>query len=130
MLATPDLPSDICNAGIPRRGTPGTYPAPPSDLCNDCSPTSPWTRESFSSSVICWMSRSARWSGDKLLSDHGPFGAGAGAWRVHSCATAKGTPVKSIHAMTRIMDRFKTLRYEERSSIDFLLDIGFWAGRA
>ena len=35
----------------------------------------PWTSDIFSSSVICSTTMSARWSGGRLLSIHGPLGA-------------------------------------------------------
>src|ERR1022692_809204 len=86
---------------MPRRGIPGMNPALPRDLEGGpsglakiiCQPL-PWRRESFSSIVICAMTRSARLSGARLLSIHGPAGLCRGGpdWAARLAAPERINP--------------------------------------
>ena len=81
-VPAPEMPStqsDICRSGIPSRGTPGMNPivvmarvAGPDSGCimSACQP-SPCSIWIFSSSVSSLITKSARTSGDNVLSDQG-----------------------------------------------------------
>ncbi len=83
---------------MPRRSMPGMKPAPPRERVLEAPAGSgpvdarnPWTRESFSSSVISLTRRSARSSGERDLFIQGPvMGLGRGvcwAWAATESVT-------------------------------------------
>ncbi len=114
--------------GMPSRATPSTYPAPPSEpfgisACsrNPFQPV-PWTKFIFSSSVICWITRSARWSGVSDVFIHGQLcvalGGGAGDCAQPTSAKPKQpAPAKESKRVTeRVTEKDGIVRPLDRTS--------------
>src|SRR6266700_5403530 len=114
-------------SGMPRRGTPTTYPAPPFERTESglMGPRPfmpvPWSREIFSSSVICLRTRAARSSGERAGFIQGRVEEFCEDWAKAGCVAVKRMASENV---TKLIRRGRArVMVSGRSSLD-LGDLG------